>query len=69
MLSKEIAYKVKGHISGQTISEMVDQFFKYGNTFLLLELITLRNEVKSLREELHQTEHNKHDSLSELLVR
>ena len=69
MLSKEIAYKVKGQISEQTISEMVDQFFKHGNTFLLLELMTLRNEVKSLREELHQTDHKKHNSLRELLVR
>ena len=70
MLSKEIAYKVKGHISGQTISEMVDQFFKYGNTFLLLELITLRNEVKSLREELQQQkEHKQQNSLRELVVR
>ena len=69
MLSKEIAYKVKGDISEQTISEMVDQFFKHGNTFLLLELMTLRREVKSLREELDQKKHKQHNSLRELLVR
>ena len=69
MLSKEIAYKVKGDISEQTISEMVDQFFKHGNIFLLLELMILRREVKSLREELHQRKHKQHNPLRELLVR
>jgi hypothetical protein len=54
MLSKEIAQKVKGHISEETVSDIVDQFFRHGNTFLLLELMCLRNEVKSLREELQQ---------------
>ncbi|GEM_PF-4779822 len=53
MLSKELAAKV-GHISEQTVSEMVDHFFMHGNTFLLLELMTLRKEVESLREELHK---------------
>jgi hypothetical protein len=70
MLSKEIAYKVGGHISEQTVSEMVDQFFKHGNTFLLLELMNLRREVKSLREELQQQkEHTQQNSLRELVVR
>jgi len=67
MLSKEIAAKVRGHISEQTVSEMVDQFFRHGNTFLLLELMNLRKEVESLREELHQRE-NKRSSLHKLLV-
>ena len=68
MLSKEIAAKVRGHISEQTVSEMVDHFFRHGNTFLLLELINLRKEVESLREELHQTD-DKQRSLRKLLVR
>jgi hypothetical protein len=67
MLSKEIAAKVRGHISEQTVSEMVDHFFRHGNTFLLLELVNLRKEVESLREELHQRE-NKRSSLRSLLV-
>jgi DNA mismatch repair ATPase MutS len=67
MLSKEIAAKVRGHISEQTVSEMVDHFFRHGNTFLLLELMNLRKEVESLREELHQRE-NKRSSLRTLLV-
>jgi hypothetical protein len=67
MLSKELAAKVGGHISEQTVSEMVDQFFRHGNTFLLLELVNLRNEVESLREELHQSD-DKRSSLRKLLV-
>lgn len=67
MLSKEIAAKVGGHISEQTVSEMVNQFFRHGNTFLLLELVNLRKEVESLREELHQRE-DKKSSLRKLLV-
>ena len=67
MLSKEIAAKVRGHISEQTVSEMVDHFFRHGNTFLLLELMNLRKEVESLREELHQRE-DKRSSLRTLLV-
>ena len=67
MLSKEIAAKVGGHISEQTVSEMVNQFFSHGNTFLLLELVNLRKEVESLREELHQRE-DKKSSLRKLLV-
>jgi cell shape-determining protein MreC len=67
MLSKEIAAKVRGHISEQIVSEMVDHFFRHGNTFLLLELMNLRKEVESLREELHQME-SKQSSLRTLLV-
>jgi len=67
MLSKEISAKVRGHISEQTVSEMVDHFFRHGNTFLLLELMNLRKEVESLREELHQRE-SKRSSLRTLLV-
>jgi hypothetical protein len=68
MLSKEIVHKVRGHISEEIVSEMVDQFFRHGNTFLLLELIYLRSEVKSLKEELQHRQDNKASTLSELLV-
>jgi len=67
MLSKEIAAKVRGHISEQTVSEMVNQFFRHGNTFLLLELMNLRKEVESLREELHQRDCER-NSLRTLIV-
>ena len=69
MLSKEITLKFRGHINEKTVSEKVDQFFRHGNTFLLLELISLRKEVKSLREELQQKRGQKHqNSLHALLV-
>jgi hypothetical protein len=70
MLSKEITSKVKGQISEQTVTEKVDQFFKHGNTFLLMELMNLRREVQSLREELEQQrESKKQSSLRAMLVR
>ena len=69
MLSKELAAKVKGQISEQTVSEMVEHFFRHGNTFLLLELINLRKEVESLREALNQSDNNKQKTLSKLLIK
>jgi hypothetical protein len=68
MLSKEIAAKVRGHISEQTVSEMVNQFFRHGNTFLLLELMNLRKEVENLREELQHQRESKRSSLRTLLA-
>jgi hypothetical protein len=68
MLSKEISAKVRGQISEQTVTEKVDQFFKHGNTFLLLELVTLRKEVESLRKELQHQRENKRSSLRSLIV-
>ena len=70
MLTKEIAYMLKGQISEQIISETVDEFFKHGNMFLFMELISLKCEVKSLREELQQHKENrKQNTLHALLVR
>jgi len=70
MLSKEITSKVKGQISEQTVTEKADQFFKHGNTFLLMELINLRKEVQSLREELEQQREQKNqNSIRTLIVR
>ena len=70
MLSKEITSKVKDQISEQTVTEKVDQFFKHGNTFLLMELMNLRRELQSLREELEQQREQKnHNSMNTLIVR
>ncbi|MBN1784851.1 MAG: hypothetical protein JW815_03865 [Candidatus Bathyarchaeota archaeon] len=66
MLTKELAAKVKGQMSEETVSEMVEHFFRHGNTFLLLELLNLRNEIESLREE--QQSDNKQKTLSKLLI-
>jgi hypothetical protein len=68
LLTKEISAEVRGCISEQIVSEKVDQFFKHGNTFLLLELVSLRREVESLREELRIQKDNKRNSLRTLLV-
>jgi len=69
MLTKEITAKVRGHISEETVSETVDQFFRHGNTFLLLEIISLKREIKSLREELPQhRDRKKQDTLRALLI-
>jgi hypothetical protein len=68
MLSKEISNKVRGQISEEIVSETVNQFFKQGNAFILLELINLRSEFKSLKNELQHKTENKHNSLHKLLV-
>jgi hypothetical protein len=70
MLTKEIAYRAKGQISEHIISETVNEFFEHGNMFLFMELISLKGEVKSLREELQQQRENKNrKTLRALLVR
>ena len=68
MLMKEISAKFRGHFSEQTVSEKVDQFFKHGNTYLLLELVSLRREVESLRDELQFQRKNKQNSLRSPVV-
>jgi hypothetical protein len=68
MLSKELTAKFRGHISEEDVSESVDKFFKHGNAFLLLELINLKNEIKSLREEL-EGRRDKAATLRALLVK
>ena len=67
MLVKEIVSKVNGHINEEIITTKVDQFFKHGNTFVLFELINLKNEVKHLREELKKRQKN-HNSIHTLVV-
>jgi hypothetical protein len=68
MLSKEIAAKFGGRISEQTVSETVEDFFKQGNVFLLLEIMNLKAEIETLKEELENRENNKAQTLRELLV-
>ncbi|MFA5364825.1 MAG: hypothetical protein WC325_06555 [Candidatus Bathyarchaeia archaeon] len=68
MLSKEMAAKLGGNISEQTVSETVDKFFRHGNAFLLLEVMNLKNEIKTLREELEQRKNSKAQTLRDLLV-
>jgi len=51
ILLKEISIRVGDKISEQTVSEKVDQFIKYGNVFLLFEMMSLRKEIERIKEE------------------
>ncbi len=60
ILLTEMLKKVGDTISEETIAEKVDQFIKYGNVFLLFELMSLRKEIERIREEiLASYEHSK----------
>ncbi len=52
ILLKEIFDMVGDQVSEQTVSEKVDQFVRYGNVFLLFELMILRKEIERIREEI-----------------
>jgi hypothetical protein len=51
LLLEEVLDKVGDRISKQTLEEKVNQFSKYGNVFLFIELMNLRRELERLREE------------------
>lgn len=51
ILLKEISVRVGDKIGKQTVSEKVDQFIKYGNVFLLFEMMNLRKEIERIKEE------------------
>ena len=52
ILLKEMFSKVGDTISEQTVSEKVGQFVKYGNVFLLFEIMNLRKEIEKIKEEM-----------------
>jgi hypothetical protein len=52
LLSREIFDKVGDTFSERTVSEKVNHFMKYGNVFLLFEVMSLRKEMKKIRGEL-----------------
>ena len=58
ILLKEISDKVGDKIGKQIISEKVNQFFRYGNVFLLFEVMSLRKEIERLKEELQNQRNN-----------
>ncbi len=39
-------------ISQETIAEKVSQFIKYGNVFLLFEVMSLRKEIERIRDDI-----------------
>lgn len=57
MKSKEILFRemferLGDTISQETIAEKVGHFIKYGNVFLLFEVMNLRKEIERIREEI-----------------
>ena len=52
ILSREMFDKLGDTISQEIITEKVSQFIKYGNVFLLFEVMNLRKEIERLREEI-----------------
>ena len=69
ILSKEISGKIGDRIDRRIIREKVNHFVRYGNMFLLLEVINLRNEIENLKEEIkHQRSARSRKSAQVLLV-
>jgi hypothetical protein len=52
ILLKEISDIVGDKISEQTIAEKVNQFVRYGNVFLLFEVMSLRKDIERIKEEI-----------------
>lgn len=50
ILLKEMLKKVGDQISEEIVAEKVNQFIKYGNVFLLFEIMSLRKEIEKMRE-------------------
>lgn len=50
ILLKEMLKKVGDQISEEIVAEKVNQFIKYGNVFLLFEVMSLRKEIEKIRE-------------------
>jgi len=55
MLLEEVFEKVGDKMSKQAVAEKVGQFLKFGNVFLLFEVVSLRGEIEKLREEIQDS--------------
>lgn len=44
--------KVGDRISEEIVAEKVNHFIKYGNVFLLFEVMSLRKEIEKIKEEI-----------------
>ena len=58
MLLEEVFEKVGDKMSKQAVAEKVGQFLKFGNIFLLFEVVSLRGEIEKLREEMRDSKVN-----------
>lgn len=52
ILLTEMLKKVGDRISEEIVAEKVSQFIKYGNVFLLFEVMSLRREIERIKEEI-----------------
>ena len=52
ILLTEMLKKVGDRISEEIVAEKVSQFIKYGNVFLLFEVMSLRKEIERIKEEI-----------------
>ena len=52
ILLTELLRKVGDCISEEIVAEKVNQFIKYGNVFLLFEVMSLRKEIERIKEEI-----------------
>jgi len=52
VLLKELFARVGDKISEETVAEKVNQFVRYGNVFLLFEVMILRKEIERIKEEI-----------------
>lgn len=52
ILLTELLRKVGDRISEEVVAEKVSQFIKYGNVFLLFEVMSLRKEIERIKEEI-----------------
>jgi hypothetical protein len=50
ILLTEMLKRVGDQISEEIVAEKVNQFIKYGNVFLLFEVMSLRREIEKIRE-------------------
>jgi hypothetical protein len=57
-----------GRISEQTVSENCGRLLQAGQRVFLLEIMNLKAEIETLKEELENRENNKAQTLRELLV-
>ena len=51
---KEVVERVGDKVGEQPTTEKVEQFAKHGRLFLFFEVITLRQEIEKLKEEVRQ---------------
>ena len=54
ILLREIFDKVGDTLGERTVSEKVSQFMKYGNVFLLFEVMSLRKEIERIKEQIRE---------------